>query len=70
MNYTKNIQAKDADATLTLKRDALLRIVGKQSTIQEEAQKGNIRLDGRKEALSELFSLLDKFDLWFNIVTP
>ncbi len=70
MNYTKRIQAKNADATLTLKRDAFLRIIGKQSTIQEEAQNDKIIINGNVEALSELFSLLDDFDFWFNIVTP
>ncbi|WP_337959357.1 alkyl sulfatase C-terminal domain-containing protein [Serratia odorifera] len=62
--------AKDADATITLSRDALNRIVLKEQTLKEEQDKGDVKITGDSQKLNELLGYMDKFDFWFNIVTP
>ena len=70
LNHTANKQAKNANTTITLTRDALNRIVAKQTTFRKEEKAGNLKIDGSKLKVDELFLLMDKFDFWFNIVTP
>ena len=38
--------------------------------LEGKVASGDIKITGRKEALFELLSLLDKFEFWFNLVTP
>ena len=40
------------------------------TTLDKEIESGKVTVEGKKESLSELVALLDKFDFWFNIVTP
>ena len=70
LNHTANKQAKNADATITLTRDALNKIVIKETTFGKEEKAGNLKIEGSKLKVDELFLLMDKFDFWFNIVTP
>ena len=70
LNHTANKQAKNANATITLTRDALNRIVAKQTTFRKEEEAGNLKIEGSKLKVYELFLLMDKFDFWFDIVTP
>lgn len=70
LNHTPNIQAKDADATITLKRETLNQIVLQQTTVKDAIASGMVKVDGSKEKLDELLSYLDKFEFWFNIVIP
>jgi alkyl sulfatase BDS1-like metallo-beta-lactamase superfamily hydrolase len=69
LNHTRG-QVKDADATLTTTRAALNRIILGESTLDKAIASGSIKIQGKKEALGELFSLLDNFPFWFNLVTP
>ena len=39
-------------------------------TATEAIEAGDVKVDGRKEAIGEFFGMLDTFDFWFNIVTP
>jgi len=59
-----------ADATVTLTRSALNRFILGQSTLDEEAQNGEITVKPDIVPLDTLLGLLDDFDLWFNIVEP
>ncbi len=70
LNHTADKQAKNADATITLTRDAWNRIVIKETTFGKEEKAGNLKIEGSKLKVDELFLLMDKFDFWFNIVTP
>jgi len=70
LNHTANAEAKDADAAITLSRDALNRIVLKEQTLKEEQDKGDVKITGDSQKLNELLGYMDKFDFWFNIVTP
>ncbi|QEY65776.1 MBL fold metallo-hydrolase [Metapseudomonas lalkuanensis] len=70
LNHTEGVQAKDADATVTLTRDTLNKIVLKETTLKDAIAKGDIKVSGAEGKLEELVSYLDEFDFWFNIVTP
>jgi alkyl sulfatase BDS1-like metallo-beta-lactamase superfamily hydrolase len=70
LNHTEGVQAKDADATVTLTRDTLNKIVLKETTLKDAIAKGDIKVSGTEGKLDELVSYLDDFDFWFNIVTP
>ncbi len=71
LNNTANKQAKEADASVTLTRAAFGEaIMGGQPKFQAKIAAGDIKIEGQKEKLGELLSLMDNFDPWFNIVTP
>lgn len=70
LNHTPGRQAKDADATLTLSRETLNRIVLKQTTLKDALAAGDVKISGNEAKLEEMLSYLDNFDFWFNIVTP
>jgi len=70
LSHTSNKQVKDADATITMSREALNQIILGQTSLDKEISSGNVQVQGNKEALGELVSLLDQFEFWFNIVTP
>ena len=61
---------QDADATVTIPRSVLDNIALGETTLDKEVESGKVTIEGQKESLSELVALLDKFDFWFNIVTP
>jgi len=70
LNHTEGVQAKDADATITLTRDTLNDLMLKQTTLKDAESSGKIKVQGDQGKLDELVSYLDNFDFWFNIVTP
>jgi alkyl sulfatase BDS1-like metallo-beta-lactamase superfamily hydrolase len=70
LNHTPNAQVKDADATVTIPRTVLNNIVLGETTLDKAIEAGKVTVEGKKESLDELVSMLDKFDFWFNIVTP
>ena len=59
-----------ADATITLTRPALNRFILGETTLDAEAESGEIAVTPDIAPLDSLLSLLDEFDLWFNIVEP
>lgn len=70
LSHTAKAQAKNADATIKLSRDTLNRIILKQESLQDAKKNGDVKIDGSADKLDELLSYMDKFDFWFNIVTP
>jgi len=70
LNHTEGMQAKDADATITLTRDTLDNLMLKQTTLKDAANSGELKIEGDESKLEELMSYMDNFDFWFNIVTP
>ena len=70
LNYTAGVQAKDADATITLSRANLNQVLLGQGTLDDMIKNGQVEVVGNKDKLDELLSLLDEFEFWFNIVTP
>ncbi len=70
LSHIAGHQAKDADATVTLTRSRLDDILLGQTTFEKEVSGGSITVDGDAGKLGELLAMLDKFEFWFNIVTP
>lgn len=70
LNHTSNSQADNADATLTLSRDTLNKIILKDETLQQAQDKGEVKVTGNADKINELLNSMDKFEFWFNIVTP
>jgi alkyl sulfatase BDS1-like metallo-beta-lactamase superfamily hydrolase len=70
LNYARDRQDPKADATITLSKATLDAIQLKQAKLDEKIASGDIKIDGRKEALGQFMGLLDDFPFWFKIVTP
>lgn len=70
LNYTIGKQAEDADATITVDRAVLDSVNLGQTTIADAMQAGNVAIDGDPVKFIEFLGLLDRFDAWFNVVTP
>lgn len=70
LNYAANRQNPAADATITTSKETLDAILAKQVSINQKMASGEFKVEGNRAALPELFSLLDAFPFWFNIVTP
>jgi alkyl sulfatase BDS1-like metallo-beta-lactamase superfamily hydrolase len=70
LNHTAGRQADDADATVTLTRDTLNRIILQETTLADASSSGDVEVSGNQAKLQEMVSYLDSFDFWFNIVTP
>lgn len=59
-----------AEATVTIDRADLNRVILKAATLETLLADGTARIEGDAGALHDLLGLLDDFDFWFNIVTP
>lgn len=70
LNHSANVQADDADASITLNRATLNKIILKQETLKQAETQGDVRITGDHRKVDELLSYMDKFEFWFNIVTP
>lgn len=70
LNHSPDRQVANADASLTLTRIALNKIILQESTFDEEIKNGEVQVEGSLDKVNELISLLDVFEFWFNIVTP
>jgi alkyl sulfatase BDS1-like metallo-beta-lactamase superfamily hydrolase len=70
LNHSLDGTAADADATVTLTRDAFNGVLTGQADLLEEAASGTIVVDPDVTPLAELVGLLDTFDPWFNIIEP
>jgi alkyl sulfatase BDS1-like metallo-beta-lactamase superfamily hydrolase len=58
------------EATVTLSKATLDAIQLKETTLEQAIARGEVKIDGRREALGEFLGLLDTFPFWFNVVTP
>jgi len=70
LSHIAGRQANDADAIVSLTRAKLNDILLGQTTFKKELDSGAISVTGNAQALSDLLSMLDSFEFWFNIVTP
>lgn len=68
--YTKNKQLPNPDAILTTTRAVLNDLALGQTTALKAIASGKMKIGGEKRKFIELMELQDKFDFWFNIVTP
>jgi alkyl sulfatase BDS1-like metallo-beta-lactamase superfamily hydrolase len=70
LSHIADRQSEDADATVNLTREKLNEILLGNTTFEKELDAASISVDGNADALKELLGMLDKFEFWFNIVTP
>ncbi len=70
LNHTEGMQAKNADAKVTLTRDTLNKLMLKETTLKDAVDTGSVKVEGAEAKLEELMSYMDNFDFWFPIVTP
>ncbi|WP_068829782.1 alkyl/aryl-sulfatase [Pseudomonas sp. BMS12] len=59
-----------ADVGLSMSKGTLEAIQLGRATLEQKVASGELKFDGRPAAFGEFMGLLDKFDFWFNIVTP
>ncbi|MFC4863163.1 alkyl/aryl-sulfatase [Pseudomonas sp. MAHUQ-62] len=59
-----------SDVGLTMRKGTLEDIQLGKATLEQKVASGELKFDGRQQAFGEFMGLLDKFDFWFNIVTP
>jgi alkyl sulfatase BDS1-like metallo-beta-lactamase superfamily hydrolase len=70
LQYHKDQQAEDADASLTMDRSTLNEIIGGKLKVEQGVVDGTIKLDGDPKKFEEFVSLLDTFDPWYQVVMP
>jgi alkyl sulfatase BDS1-like metallo-beta-lactamase superfamily hydrolase len=70
LQYHKDQQAKDADASLTMSRDTLNEIIAGKLKVEQGVTKGSIKLGGDAAKFEEFVGLLDTFDPWYQVVMP
>ncbi|KMK97838.1 alkyl/aryl-sulfatase [Aeromonas dhakensis] len=69
LNHTTHYAAKP-DVTLTLSKQTLDDIQLGQGTLEQKIASGEIKVQGNPQTFSNFVGPLDKFNFWFNIVTP
>ena len=72
LNHWPDYSEPRADATVTLDRETLNRVLSGQSEVATEIESGTIQVDGNRDKLGELMGSLDDLGshFWFNIITP
>jgi alkyl sulfatase BDS1-like metallo-beta-lactamase superfamily hydrolase len=70
LSHTPGKHAGNPDCSITLTRKTLNEIILGDAKLEEKLMSGEIKVDGDHSKLIELLSMMDKFDFWFNIVTP
>jgi linear primary-alkylsulfatase len=70
LNHTADLQADDADATVTLTRDTLNSVILQQTNLADAISAGDVSVSGDQAKLEEVVSYLDDFEFWFDMVTP
>jgi alkyl sulfatase BDS1-like metallo-beta-lactamase superfamily hydrolase len=70
INHMAGTMADDADATITMTRQAFNNITLGQLTRDEAIAAGAVSIEGNPAKLDELLSYLDNFEFWFNIIEP
>ncbi|WP_219376979.1 alkyl/aryl-sulfatase [Citrobacter sp. Colony322] len=70
LNHSADAQASNADASITLNRATLNKIILKEESLKQAEGKGDVQISGNHAKLDEFLGYLDSFDFWFNMVTP
>ena len=63
-------RAATADATVTLDRPTLNRIVLRELALPEAVAAGSVKIAGDAGKVADLFALLDDFTIAFDVVEP
>jgi alkyl sulfatase BDS1-like metallo-beta-lactamase superfamily hydrolase len=70
LTYLADRHAEGADATITLDRPTLNRIILRELALPEAVAAGLVRIAGNATKVAELFALLDDFTIAFEVVEP
>jgi alkyl sulfatase BDS1-like metallo-beta-lactamase superfamily hydrolase len=70
LNHLLGHTTEDADATVTLTRSALDRVILGEKTLADEVSSGEIAVEPDSAPLEKLVALLDSFEFWFPIIEP
>ncbi len=70
LNHSLGRTSETADATLTLTRPALNKVLIGESTLLAEIEAGDAAVEPDVGPLADLLGMLDEFSLWFNIIEP
>jgi alkyl sulfatase BDS1-like metallo-beta-lactamase superfamily hydrolase len=70
LSHSENKQSSDADASITLTRTKFNELMLGETKLEDAITSGAVKINGNQKALTNLLSLLDSFEFWFNIVTP
>jgi alkyl sulfatase BDS1-like metallo-beta-lactamase superfamily hydrolase len=70
LTYLADRASDRADATVTLEREALTRLILHQTSLTDAVQNDLIGVEGDSARVAELFSLFDDFSPMFEIVEP
>ncbi len=70
LTWLADRQSDRADATVTLERAVLNRLVLRELPFADAVQRGLVGVDGDPAKVAELFSLFDDFTLMFEVVEP
>jgi alkyl sulfatase BDS1-like metallo-beta-lactamase superfamily hydrolase len=70
LTYLAERQSDRADATVTLARPVLDRLVLRELTIEAAIDQGLVAIAGNRERVVQLFGLLDDFALMFDVIEP
>jgi len=62
--------AEDAVASVRTRREILVSLIIRKTTVEQALAAGVISIDGDATKVTELFAMLDDFDMQFDIVTP
>ena len=68
LNYGKPLS--QPDVSLTMSKATLDAIQLQKTTLEQAIGKGDLKMEGKREAFADFMGLLDTFPFWFNIVTP
>lgn len=68
LNYSK--KPATTDAKITLSRATFDRMQSGELKAEQAIASGDVKVEGRKEAVTEFVGLIQKPSFWFNIVTP
>ena len=70
LTYLAERQSDRADATVTLARPVLDRLVLRELTIEAAIDQGLVAIAGSRQRVAQLFGLLDDFALMFDVIEP
>ena len=70
LTYLAGRQSDRADATVTLDRATLDRLILRELPFADAMQSGSVRVDGDATKVGELLGLLDEFTLMFEVIEP
>ena len=70
LTYLADRRSDAGDATVTLERAALNRLVLREVAFTDAVAQGLVRVDGDAAKVVDLFGLLDDFNLMFEVVEP